>query len=71
MKIVLFSFVILLLSLPVARHALRQRVVKGWRNGRGQEGNPPPDFDRSKGFPFYGVTLTYADFAHFQFGPAS
>ena len=52
MKIVLFSFVILLLSLPVARHALRQRVMKGRRNGRGQEGNPPPDFDRSKGFPF-------------------
>ena len=47
MKIVLFSFVILLLSLPVARHALRQRVVKGRRNGRGQKGNPLPDFDRS------------------------
>ena len=63
MKIVLFSFVILLLSLPVARHALRQRVVKGRRNGRGQKGNPPSDFDRSteaKPSPSNGLELLLA-----------
>ena len=25
----------------------------------------------TKGFPFYGVTLTYTDSAHFEFGSAS